>query len=75
MLAVEKITLNYETTLTGCETLPVFGWIITSTLRDVQQRSWRLQLSAQEDFAQCLFDSGEMHDDRSSNIELPDVAC
>ena len=38
MLAVEKITLNYETTLTGCETLPVFGWIITSTLRDVQQR-------------------------------------
>ena len=63
MLAVEKITLNYETTLTGCETLPVFGWIITSTLRDVQQRSWRLQLSAQEDFAQCLFDSGEMHDD------------
>lgn len=75
MLAIEKVTLNYETTLAGCEMLPVFGWTIVSSLRNVQQRCWRLQLSASEDFAHPLYDSGEVNDDRSNNIELPAIAC
>lgn len=75
MLAVEKVTLNYETTLAGCETLPVFGWTISSTLRNVVQRSWRLQLATSTQFDELLYDSGDIHDDRSNNIALPDIVC
>ena len=73
MLAVEKVTLNYETTLAGCETLPVFGWTISSALRNVVQRSWRLQLATSMHFDELLYDSGDIHDDRSNNIILPDI--
>ncbi|BBT70636.1 MULTISPECIES: alpha-L-rhamnosidase [Enterobacteriaceae] len=71
MLAVEKITLNYEKTLSGCETSPVFGWVIASDRRDVAQHSWQLQLAEDEDFSALLYDSGVTRDARSNNITLP----
>lgn len=71
MLAIEKITLNYESTLAGCEILPVFGWTIASDRRNVEQRSWQFQLSADERFSELLYDSGEVPDDHSNNITLP----
>lgn len=75
MLAVEKVTLNYESTLSGCETLPVFGWVITSDRRNVVQRSWQLQISDDAGFSAPLYDSGEVQDERSNNITLPVIDC
>lgn len=75
MLAVENVTLNYERSLAGCETLPVFGWTISSSLRNVVQRSWRLQLATSVSFDDPCYDSGDIHDDRSNNVVLPAFAC
>ncbi|MFU0888953.1 family 78 glycoside hydrolase catalytic domain [Kluyvera sichuanensis] len=74
MLAVENVTLNYERSLAGCETLPVFGWTISSSLRNVVQRSWRLQLATSVSFDDPCYDSGDIHDDRSNNVVLPAFA-
>ncbi|WP_333497571.1 family 78 glycoside hydrolase catalytic domain [Kluyvera sp. CHPC 1.2972] len=75
MLAVENVTLNYERSLAGCETLPVFGWTISSSLRNVVQRSWRLQLATSVSFDDPCYDSGDIHDDRSNNVVLPAFVC
>lgn len=75
MLAVENVTLNYERSLAGCETLPVFGWAISSSLRNVVQRSWRLQLATSVSFDDPCYDSGDIHDDRSNNVVLPAFVC
>lgn len=75
MLVVENVTLNYERALAGCETLPVFGWIISSSLRNVVQRSWRLQLATSASFDDPCYDSGDIHDDRSNNVELTAFTC
>ncbi|WET42364.1 MFS transporter [Citrobacter enshiensis] len=71
MLAVERITLDYESTLSGCETLPVLGWIIASAQRNVEQTQWRVQIAQCADFATLCYDSGEVQSEESNNTRAP----
>lgn len=71
MLAVERITLDYESTLTGVETLPVLGWIIASDQRNVEQIAWQIQIAQDEGFTSLCYDSGDVRSAESANITLP----
>lgn len=71
MLAVERMTLDYESTLSGVETLPVLGWIIASDQRNVEQTAWQVQIAQGEDFTSLCYDSGVVQSAESANITLP----
>ncbi|MFA1281213.1 glycoside hydrolase family 78 protein [Citrobacter telavivensis] len=70
MLSVSQLTLNGETALTGVDRLPLIGWKMRSTQRNVLQRSWHLQCSTRADFSTLAFDSGVVNSETSNNIEL-----
>lgn len=70
MLSVSQLTLNGEPALTGVERLPLIGWKIESTRRNVLQQSWQLQCSTRADFSTLVFDSGIVNSEESNNIEL-----
>ena len=73
MLAVSKITLNYEPGLCGVDAFPLVGWQIVSDRQNVYQQSWRLQCSTDTAFSQLHYDSGVVTDNASANITLPDI--
>ncbi|MBV7404054.1 glycoside hydrolase family 78 protein [Enterobacter sp. ENT03] len=73
MLAITKITLNYEQTLTGVDEFPLLGWHIISDRRNVTQQNWHLQCSTDTAFTAMLFDSGWVNGSASMNVALPDI--
>lgn len=73
MLAVSKITLNYEPGLCGVDAFPLVGWQIVSDRQNVYQQSWWLQCSTDTAFSQLHYDSGVVTDNASANITLPDI--
>lgn len=68
MLAVKRVLLDYELSLSGVDRLPVIGWEIESNRKNVKQVSYQVQISCDKYFDSVFFDSGEVFSDASVNI-------
>lgn len=50
------------------DTVPTFGWKLTSDTRGVIQVSYRIRVSVDEDMTKLVWDSGDVKSDKSINI-------
>ncbi len=73
MLAVKRVLLDYELSLSGVDKFPVIGWEIESNHKNVRQVSYQLQISCDKYFDDILFDSGDVISDISVNIIVDGV--
>lgn len=74
MIAVEKIKINYEDNPIGVmwdnkrqEGLQI-GWIMESSLKNVEQTAYQLQISSDSSFDDIVFESGKVEDSRSLHV-------
>lgn len=70
MLKVAQIRLNYAVNPVGTGRNLRLSWILESNLVNVRQTAYCLQLSGQESFESCLFESGWVESDCSAQVEL-----
>lgn len=60
--------MNYQENPIGVTQVPQFGWVLESDKRSVIQASYELQISADAEFKNVLFDSGEINSDESAHV-------
>ncbi len=61
MIWLKKLTMDYVNNLEGTTHMPQLGWVIESDKRDVRQEAYRLQIAEEDQFRNCLYDSGRLH--------------
>jgi Alpha-L-rhamnosidase N-terminal domain./Bacterial alpha-L-rhamnosidase. len=73
VLKIDELYMNYEKNLYGVQEWPSFSWVATSDKRNVLQEAYQFQLSKNENFENCIYDSGKIESDMSSQIFVSDV--
>lgn len=73
MLKVTRIWMDYENDPVGVEQMPQFGWELESDRRNVVQRTYRLQISLDQEFQSLCYDSGVEESNQSAHIHVPSV--
>lgn len=72
MTAIERISCNGESSLTGADVNSLlFSWIISSDMPDILQRGYQLQISSDKTFTAVVYDSGWVANDCSLHIQAP----
>ncbi len=71
MLRVAQVRLNYAVNPVGTGRNLRLNWILESNLVNVRQTAYSLQLSEEESFGDCLYESGWVESDRSAQVKLP----
>ncbi|MFA9376951.1 MAG: family 78 glycoside hydrolase catalytic domain [Lachnotalea sp.] len=70
MITVTKVTMDYLEELIGIVKLPQFGWKLESDKRECIQKAYQLQISQEDTFETCLYNSGIVESDESAHIEV-----
>lgn len=78
MLRIAHLKMEYENELVGVERLPWFGWIIESDRKNVIQDSFLLEIAADSEFTNNIYESGWVESQESAHVtcaETPLVSC
>ncbi len=70
MIRIKSLQLDYHKELIGITTLPQFSWIIESDEKNIVQKTYRLQFSAEHDFMNIIYDTGEVESDESAHVRI-----
>lgn len=73
MIWLKKLTMDYVNNLEGTTHMPQLGWVIESDKRDVRQEAYRLQIAEEDQFRNCLYDSGTVYSSESQH-HVPELA-
>lgn len=69
MLQVTRIRMEYLEEPVGLGELPWFGWVLESDRKGVIQQGYRLQIAADGEFAELVYDSGYVESRESVHVE------
>ncbi|HJA11528.1 MAG TPA: glycoside hydrolase family 78 protein [Candidatus Mediterraneibacter merdipullorum] len=68
MIAIYELKINGQTDPVGIEELEEFSWKLYSEHRNVRQKSYEMQIAADEAFSILLYDSGPVMSGRSVHV-------
>lgn len=68
MLNVKRIHIDYQTNPEGLSEASQFGWEIESDKRNVVQKSYQLQIAADREFTQIVYESGRVESGASAHV-------
>lgn len=72
MLRVTRLLMDYEDEMVGVNHIPQFSWKIESDRRNIIQKSYQLQVAADEEFEEMIYDSGIVKGSDSAQIKVED---
>lgn len=68
MLKIARLQMDYETDPVGVDRVPQFSWELESDRRNVTQKTYWLQIAADQQFDQLVYDSGVTKSSASAHI-------
>ena len=69
MFTIKKILLDFMEEAAGVTSFPVLSWQFAAAGRNFRQSAFHIQAAERADFAQLIYDSGEMAGKDSNGIK------